>query len=96
MNANKIADELSKWYEDFDGRFDLIEDAATMLRQQQALIENLNGRIERLIEKQSHYEAMEHSAGFEAGRQLGMKQERALWKLAASTQELDKHWEKHL
>jgi hypothetical protein len=56
-------------------------------RNQQALIENLNGRIERMIEKQSHYESMEHAAGFEAGRELGMKQERALWELAASTQE---------
>ena len=27
---------------------------------------------------------------FEAGRQLGMKQERALWELAASTQEIMK------
>jgi hypothetical protein len=56
---------------------------------QQALIENLNGRIERMLEKQSHYEAMEHAAGFEAGRELGMKQERALWELAASTQEIE-------
>jgi hypothetical protein len=32
---------------------------------------------------------MENAGGFEAGRQLGMQQERALWKLAASTQEID-------
>jgi hypothetical protein len=63
--------------------------AATMLRQQQAEIENLNGRIEHMIEKQSHYEAMAHAGGFEAGRELGMKQERALWELAASTQEIE-------
>jgi hypothetical protein len=43
-----------------------------------------------MIEKQSHYEAMAHSGGFEAGRQQGMKQERALWELAASTQEIEK------
>ena len=61
-----------------------------MLRNQQALIENLNGRIERMIEKQSHYESMAHAGGFEAGRQQGMKQERALWQLAASTQEIEK------
>jgi predicted Zn-dependent protease len=94
MNANELADlqafkteELTLWERNT---------TATMLRNQQALIENLNGRIERMIEKQSHYEAMEHAAGFEAGRQLGMKQERALWELAASTQDIDKHWEKHL
>ena len=44
--------------------------------QQQVLIENLNERIERMIEKQSHYESMAHAGGFEAGRELGMKQER--------------------
>ena len=44
--------------------------------QQQAEIEALNQRIERMIEKQSHYEAMAHAGGFEAGRELGMKQER--------------------
>ena len=65
------------------------EEIANMLRNQQSLIENLNGRIERMIEKQSHYEAMEHAAGFEDGRQLGIKQEKALWELAASTQEIE-------
>ena len=40
--------------------------------------------------KQSHYESMVHAGGFEAGRQQGMKQERALWELAASTQEIEK------
>jgi hypothetical protein len=47
-------------------------------------------QIDRMIEKQSHYESMEHAAGFEAGRELGIKQERALWELAASTQEIEK------
>ena len=88
MNATELADELERpnnWQQEnnFTTR------AATMLRQQQALIENLNGRIERMIEKQSHYEAMAHAGGFEAGRQQGMKQERALWELAASTQEIE-------
>ena len=88
MNANELADELERpnnWQQEnnFTTR------AATMLRQQQALIENLNGRIERMIEKQSHYESMAHAGGFEAGRQQGMKQERALWELAASTQEIE-------
>jgi hypothetical protein len=45
--------------------------------------------IERMTEKQSHYEAMAHAGGFEAGRELGMKQERALWELAISTQEIE-------
>ena len=56
----------------------------------QAEVDGLKVHIERMIEKQSHYEAMAHAGGFEAGRQQGMKQERALWELAASTQELEK------
>jgi hypothetical protein len=78
------------WAEDVYGGGETLIEAATMLRNQQALIDNLNGRIERMIEKQSHYEAMAHAGGFEAGRQQGMKQERALWQLAASTQEIEK------
>ena len=86
MNANELADllEVDSWY-----KLVTREEIAAMLRQQQVLIENLNGRIERMIEKQSHYEAMAHAGGFEAGRELGMKQERALWELAASTQEIE-------
>ena len=56
----------------------------------QAEVDGLKVRIERMIEKQSHYEAMAHAGGFEAGRQQGMKQERAMWELAASTQEIMK------
>jgi hypothetical protein len=37
----------------------------------EAETEALNQRIERMIEKQSHYEAMAHAGGFEAGRQQG-------------------------
>jgi hypothetical protein len=88
MNANELADIVDKWA--YKESAEYLTDAATMLRNQQALIENLNGRIERMIEKQSHYEAMAHAGGFEAGRQQGMKQERALWELAASTQEIEK------
>ena len=84
MNANELADELNKnakeerqdFWSDESGWCDVLEKAAIMLRQQQALIENLNGRIDRMIEKQSHYESMAHAGGFEAGRELGMKQER--------------------
>ena len=88
MNANELADELENDYWDSRANKIMLE-SAKMLRQQQALIENLNGRIERMIEKQSHYESMAHAGGFEAGRELGMKQERALWELAASTQEIE-------
>jgi hypothetical protein len=87
MNANELADELWACFTKSDWEY--VDEAVNMLRQQQALIENLNGRIERMIEKQSHYEAMAHAGGFEAGRQQGMKQERALWELAASTQEIE-------
>jgi hypothetical protein len=55
----------------------------------QQRVADLEEVIERKIEKQSHYEAMEHAAGFEAGRQLGMQQERAMWELATSTQEIE-------
>lgn len=87
MNVLELADELEACFTKADWVH--VNECATMLRNQQALIENLNGRIERMIEKQSHHEAMEHSAGFDAGRELGMKQERALWELAASTQEIE-------
>jgi hypothetical protein len=91
MNANKIAEELENisWIQG-DGTAKPFQHYADFVRTQQALIENLNGRIERMTEKQSHYEAMAHAGGFEAGRELGMKQERALWELAASTQEIEK------
>jgi hypothetical protein len=97
MNANEFADELEKaptlWFkDDIAGKW-IIE----KLRQQQEQIDKLTAivalrelKIECMVEKQSHYEAMEHAAGFEAGRKLGMQQERALWQLAASTQEIEK------
>ena len=104
MNANELADAMEtrasirrqatsrkSVQENANDRLaDQLDEAATMLRQKQAEIEALNQRIERMIEKQSHYEAMAHAGGFEAGRQQGMKQERALWELAASTQEIMK------
>ena len=34
----------------------------------QAEVDGLKVRIERMIEKQSHYEAMAHAGGFEAGK----------------------------
>ena len=88
MNANELANELDGFLKEqeqlpWGTKQVYLDQAATMLRQQQA-------EIERMIEKQSHYEAMAHAGGFEAGRQQGMKQERALWELAASTQEIEK------
>ena len=71
MNANELADALDWVCENHligIGNADF-KATATMLRQQQAEIEALNQRIERMIEKQSHYEAMAHAGGFEAGRQ---------------------------
>jgi chromosome segregation ATPase len=94
MNANELADYLDNNVEAMlMSEQKHIDQAATVLRNQQALIENLNGRIERMIEKQSHYESMAHAGGFEAGRQQGMKQERALWELASSTQEIQQQAE---
>lgn len=89
MNANEIADKLQLDKARALSYADTVVQAAAMLRNQQAIIENLNGRIERMIENASHHEAMAHAGGFEAGRELGMKQERALWELAASTQEIE-------
>lgn len=49
MNAN----ELAVYLEDItDSETSPYRQAATMLRNQQAIIDNLNGRIERMIEKQ--------------------------------------------
>jgi len=88
MNANEMADLMILF--DSGRIYEHAEEIATMLRQQHVQIEALERSIEALIEKQSHYEAMAHAGGFEAGRELGMKQERALWELAASTQEIEK------
>jgi hypothetical protein len=89
--AWRIKNKNGKWLyydEELVGTEPLYSQAVVALREK--LIVELNGRIERMIEKQSHYEAMAHAGGFEAGRELGMKQERALWELAASTQEIEK------
>ena len=71
MNANELANELEKCIKDGSTDLVCVQEAATMLRQQQAEIGALKQRIERMIEKQSHYEAMAHAGGFEAGRQQG-------------------------
>ena len=95
MNANELADELENTYP-FVG---VMEIAATMLRQQQERLTKYElrhaeqrKRIDELEAYQKHdvelAEAVGWDKGYEAGRQLGMKQERALWELAASTQEI--------
>ena len=113
MNANELADELDGFLKEqeqlpWGTKQVYLDQAATMLRQQQEQINNLkqwekrhldlidilNGRIERMIENASHHEGIAHAggfeAGYEAGRKMGMQQERALWELAASTQEIMK------
>jgi hypothetical protein len=68
MNANELADELKEISLIADNHTKIVLDIAeTMLRQQQAEIEALNQRIERMIENASHHEAMAHAGGFDAG-----------------------------
>ena len=71
MNANELADKL----QELDSKLHLIElfKSATMLRQQQAEIEALNQRIERMIENASHHEGIAHAGGFETGYQAGLR-----------------------
>ena len=98
----------TEFYDNSDPNInDRMDEVEAMLRQQQQRltkyelrhaeqrkrIEELEAKIERMIENASHHEALAHSGGFEAGheagRKLGMQQERALWELAASTQEIE-------
>ena len=75
MNANELADELDWVCENHligIGNADF-KATATMLRQQQAEIETLNQRIERMIENASHHEGIAHAGGFETGYQAGLK-----------------------
>ena len=75
MNANELADALftvENYYTEPQDEV-LISHAATMLRQQQAEIEALNQRIERMIENASHHEGIAHAGGFETGYQAGLK-----------------------
>ena len=45
MNANELADKLVDWYEDYNGRFDLIDEAIAMIRQQQDRLEHLEKMV---------------------------------------------------
>jgi len=91
--ANKIMLESAKMLRQQQAKLEksqeLLREYTALHMKQQAKRAALNQRIERMIEKASHYEAMAHAGGFEAGRELGMKQERALWELAASTKEIE-------
>ena len=84
MNANELANKLKLfWHTENDSLFD---EAATMLRQQQAEIEALNQRIERMIENASHHEGIAHAGGFEAGWQAAQRiplSDQELLKMAA-------------
>ena len=96
MNANELADELDNMLKAIGLTNNRIP---IMLRQQQ---EKLNKyelrhaeqrkRIDELEAYQKHdvelAEAIGWDKGYEAGRKMGMQQERALWELAASTQEI--------
>ena len=71
--ANELADGLAKMYieKDVNGLFN--KRIQNMLRQQQAEIEALNQRIERMIENASHHEGIAHAGGFETGYQAGLR-----------------------
>ena len=83
MNANELADAMEirasirrkatsrkSVQENANDRLaDQLDQAATMLRQQQSEIEALKQRIEYMREKASLWEAEAHAGGFEAGRQ---------------------------
>jgi len=74
MNANEIAQEFEEYLKEIEdlpwGNHQILCDqAATMLRQQQAEIERLNQRIEFMVENASHHEGIAHAGGFEAGWQ---------------------------
>ena len=77
MNANELADELDKCMEDGSTDLVCVEQAATMLRQQQAEIEDLKTCLiveqehnELMVEDRSKYEALAHAGGVEVGKEL--------------------------
>ena len=83
MNANELAVIIEHLE---NARYIGASKAATMLRQQQVLIEHLNGRIERMIENASHHEGIAHAGGFEAGWQAAQRiplSDQELLKMAA-------------
>ncbi len=76
MNANELADKLENTGME-QKHYDTMQQAATMLRQQQAEIEELKTCLiveqehnERMVEDRSKYEALAHAGGVEAGKEL--------------------------
>ena len=70
MNAEYIAKSLEAIKVTQHGEETIpLQEFADFIRQQQAEIEALNQRIERMIENQSHHEGIAHAGGFEAGYQ---------------------------
>ena len=69
MNANEQAVELEHYLkgEEYDR---LVWEIPDLLRQQQAEIEALEARIERMVEDRSKYEALAHAGGVEVGKEL--------------------------
>jgi len=108
MNANEIADAMEirasirrqatsrKSVQECanDRLADQLEQAATMLRQQQAEIERLNQRIEFMVENQSHHEGIAHASGFEAGWQSAQAEIEALKEALRMKVILNTHVEK--
>jgi hypothetical protein len=75
MNANELADIVDHWA--WSEGEEYLTDAANMLRQQQEQIDKLTAivalrelKIEHMVEKQSHYEAIAHAGGVEVGKEL--------------------------
>jgi hypothetical protein len=73
LNANELADKLEQGHWEGGTR----EQAATMLRQQQAEIEELKTCLiveqehnELMVEDRSKYEALAHAGGVEVGKEL--------------------------
>jgi hypothetical protein len=82
MNIEEIKDSLQR--NNFTGLRARLDSAIEFIDEQQAEIEALK---QQLVTTSSEAK-LNYSKGHEDGRQLGMKQERALWELAASTQEI--------
>jgi FtsZ-binding cell division protein ZapB len=91
MNIEEIKDSLQR--NNFTGLRARLDSAIEFIDSQQAEIEALK---QQLVTTSSEAK-LNYSKGHEDGRQLGMKQERALWELATSTQEImDTHPVKEL
>ena len=93
MNANELAEGINSPHNACCYR-DKCRQQQEKLNKYELRHAEQRKRIDELEAYQKHdvelAEAVGWDKGYEAGRQLGMKQERALWELAASTQEIMK------